>query len=150
MSLDVDALVARFTRARQPTPSLAPPSFPAPPAHPGADVMAYNPPSKPQQGGDLTPSPPPRRTSGRGPKRRRWAMPGSPAERRQATVDPPTPELFMCPHCGERHQLIPMHTGGYAALYGRSVVDDPTRPEPIGRANADTTSLVRDLFHPWR
>jgi hypothetical protein len=73
-------------------------------------------------------------------------MPGSPVERTAAT-EPPA--LYLCPHCGERHQPFPMATG-MADLYGRSLLGDPGRPEPLGRsANADTVSLRRDAANPW-
>jgi hypothetical protein len=36
------------------------------------------------------------------------------------------------------------------AAYGRRLLPDLTRSEPLGRQNADTQSLRRDLFRPWR
>jgi hypothetical protein len=92
---------------------------------------------------------PPRRAAGRGPRRRRWLPPTDPAERMAETVDPP-PALYRCPHCGERHQPFPLEAGGLSA-FARSILPDPKRPEPLGRsANADTASLRRDAFNPWR
>jgi hypothetical protein len=88
--------------------------------------------------------------AGRGPKRRRWTTPSPAAEQPPAdgATEPPEPELFMCPHCRTRHQPINLITGGVADLYGRPVVGDPGRPEPLGRGSADTVSLRRDAFNP--
>jgi hypothetical protein len=40
--------------------------------------------------------------------------------------------------------------GGLADTFGRVLLDDPYRPEPIGRQIGDTSSLRRDGFNPWR
>ena len=42
-----------------------------------------------------------------------------------------------------------LHGGGLSAM-GRNLLPDPTRPEPLGRGPADTSSLVRAGFSPWR
>ena len=85
---------------------------------------------------------PARRTGGRGPKRRRWTLPVSPAERTAEPVDPPPPTLYPCPHCCERHQPVPLP----ADLLGRALGRDRWWHDPM----ADTTSMVRDHFSPWR
>jgi hypothetical protein len=97
---------------------------------------------------------PPRRASGRGPKRRRWAMPASPAERRAEPVDPPPPELHVCPFCRTPHQPFRM-PGGVAVAYARPLdyADDPyrSRPMPLSRAGpVHDLALRRDSFNPWR
>jgi hypothetical protein len=132
MTLDLGAVAARFKRAGQPIPL---PEPPAPAERPWLTAEAHLPPEGPSvleaRKADRGQTLPPRRASGQGPKRRRWAMPGSP---------------------GERRQPVPMGGGGAAAAYGRPLIADPYtgRPEPIGRQDADTTSLVRDDFNPWR
>jgi hypothetical protein len=145
MSLDLGRVAERFRRAGQPIPPVVGTSRPA---HPGADTLAYNPVTEPEADhGRLSP---PRRMAGRGPKRRRWILPGSPAERRQKAINPPEQELHPCPFCQQTHQPIPLYRAGLADTYGRSLLPDPNRVEPIGRQSADTVSLVRDLFNPWR
>jgi hypothetical protein len=76
--------------------------------------------------------------------RPRLALP-APPRRRQ---DPP--ELPLCPRCRTRHEPRPHPTGGrgLAAAYGRRILPDPTRPEPLGR-QADETPLVPGRFRPW-
>jgi hypothetical protein len=37
-----------------------------------------------------------------------------------------------------------------AAAYGRTILPDPTRPEPLGRSTADPRPLLRDQANPWR
>jgi hypothetical protein len=70
-------------------------------------------------------------------RRRRRATPASPAERSARYGQPP--------------YLPWVHGAGMAAAYGRTILPDPYRPEPVGRAvPADTSSLVRDGFNPWR
>jgi hypothetical protein len=160
VSLDLVAIAERFKRASQPVTPSAPVAGTSRPSHPGADVLASNPPVTghgpavySNTGQEAEPGPagltsPPRRTAGRGPRRRRWLPPSSPAERMAETVDPP-PTLYRCPHCGERHQPFPMATG-FADLYGRPLVRDPYGAEPLGRGPADETSLRRDRFSAWR
>jgi hypothetical protein len=80
------------------------------------------------------------------------ALPAPPhPTRRQGPVNPPPPELHPCPFCGKRHQLVPLGGRGLAAAYARQLGDPSgSRPTPIGRDIGDTSSLVRDGFHPWR
>jgi hypothetical protein len=111
--------------------------------------------TRPASAGDTAPPVepgPPAPTSTRRPKRRRWAMPGSPAERVAEPVDPPPAELHPCPHCRERHQPIRMGGGGLAAAYARPLLPDPyaSRPGPLGRSSdADVSSLARDSAGAW-
>ena len=146
MSLDLGALTERFKRADRPP---APPS-PDPPVTGQGPTVYSNTPAEAEKVGSA--NLPPRRASGRGPRRRRWTMPGSPAERRQEALDPPAPELHPCPFCGKRHQPAPVVNGGGLAAYSRPILADPysTRPEPLGREVGDTSSLRRDAFNPWR
>ena len=97
------------------------------------------------------PGPPGTPPPGRRPKRRRWATPTSPAERQAEAIDPPAPELHLCPFCHRRHQPVALGGGGLADVYSRTLVDDPysTRPTPLGR-DGHTVALVRDSFSPWR
>jgi hypothetical protein len=163
MALDLDAIAARFKRAGaapRPAPdtAAAPASEPAPVERPWLTAEAFMPPEPApaaQEQGPAAPGPPnpptpPRRTAGRGPKRRRWTLPGSPAERRAEPVDPPPAGPHRGPHCGRDHQPIRMG-GGLAALAGRSVLPEPgqRRPPPLGREPGDTAALVRDSFRPW-
>jgi hypothetical protein len=138
VSFDLAALTERLTRAGQPAAVLN-----GTPDASSAQVGAGSAAPAVPNGPDADPA---RRVSGRGPKRRRWTMPNSPAERTAEPVNQP-PTLYRCPHCGERHQPISMGGGGLAAAYSRSVLPDPTRPEPLGRGDADTASLRRDDFH---
>jgi hypothetical protein len=171
VSLDLGALAERFRRADQPTP---PPEPSAPAERPWLTAEAHLPPAaSPVTGLASTPitghgggvysnsapnaepvaGSPPRRATGRGPRRRRGVMPTSPSERTAEPVDQP-PTLYRCSHCGERHQPFPMGGGGMAAIYSRPLdfADAPygVRPRPLGRQDADTASLRRDGFHPWR
>ena len=79
--------------------------------------------------------------------RPRLALP-APPRRRQ---DPPEPPLPLCRYCKTRHQPRPhpaIGGRGVAAAYGRTLLPDPTRPEPLGR-QADETPLVLRRFRPW-
>jgi hypothetical protein len=64
----------------------------------------------------------------------------------------PAPDLPLCPRCRTRHEPRPHPAGGrgLAALYGRPVVPDPTRPAPLGRTAVDPAPLLRDQANPWR
>jgi hypothetical protein len=152
MALDLDAITARLRQASRVEP---------PPARPLVPPPVTGPASRAAQGAPAPePSTPPAAASGvvapegptrRRPKRRRWVMPSSPAERRAETVDPPA-SLYRCPYCGRNHQSIPMGGGGAAAAYARPLDHDPyaARPAPLGHGPADTSSLVRDRFSVWR
>jgi hypothetical protein len=63
----------------------------------------------------------------------------------------PAPEYPVCAACGNRHGPLPhLAGGGGLAAYGRTLLPDPSRPEPLGRsANADVKALIRDRFDPW-
>lgn len=177
MSLDLDALTARFKRAgavANATPDGASPqvrAFPAGPAVANATpeapwltaeahlpVTGRGPTVESNTAGeggnaDHGRPLPPRRTGARGPKRRRWALPGSPAERRAEPVDPPSAR-FKCFACGKAHQPLPMPTGA-SALYSRTLdpLADPysSRPLPLSRAGpVHDLALIRDSFSPWR
>jgi hypothetical protein len=65
----------------------------------------------------------------------------------------PAPELPLCRRCRTRHQPRPhpaVAGRGLAAAYGRSLLPDPTRPEPLGRSVADPRPLLRDQASAWR
>jgi len=76
------------------------------------------------------------------------ALPAPPRRRRPAPVE----EVPLCPRCGVRHEPRPHPVGGVgmAAAYGRTILPDPTRPEPLGRSTADPRPLLRDQANPWR
>jgi hypothetical protein len=128
------------TPGRAPSPDPAPRAAAQDPAAPG--------PRPP--GGSVHPADPPGASPPPRPKRRRWLPPTTPAERQAEPVDQPTARLYPCPHCGAVHQPVPIGGGGLADIAGRSLLPDPTRPEPLGRQAGDTSSLVRDSFSPWR
>jgi hypothetical protein len=64
----------------------------------------------------------------------------------------PPPEHPICRRCGTRHEPRPHPTAGagLAAAYGRSLLPDPTRPEPLGRSAVGPRPLLRDQVNPWR
>jgi hypothetical protein len=157
MSLDFTGISARFKRAgaADPAPDGAPPqpSDPAPVEQAWLTAEAPNIAATPQTptaesntqtAAGPPPSAPPRRTSGRGPKRRR-GRPGSPATRRQEpTAPPPALPRFLMPT-------------GTSALYGRPLnwADDPyqanPRPRPLNREGPVNDDAVRrDSFSVWR
>jgi hypothetical protein len=63
----------------------------------------------------------------------------------------PAPEHPLCPRCRIRHEPRPhpADSGGFAA-YGRTVLPEPARPEPLGRGPAHDKALYRDQVNPWR
>ena len=162
-ALDRRALAARFRQARagQPAPAPAgdpgpwltaeaylPPNSPEPaPVAAGGDPPATEPPPPP---GSPTSWPTPGPSRRRRPKRRRWTMPSSPAERTAEPLEPP-PARYRCPHCGGNHQPTSLEGGGPFAAYARQIVPwDDGRPPPVSAGYADTSALRRDGFRPWR
>ena len=127
---------AVYSEVFEPTPEAA-----------GRGPAATGSPPLPRQAARLAAGGP---TSGRRPRRRRWTMPSSPAERQAEAVDPP-PTLYRCPTCGKNHQPVRLEGAGIFAPYRRVLVRDSWadgRPRPIGE-DGDTSSLIRDGFRPW-
>jgi len=74
-----------------------------------------------------------------------FALP-APPHRRPVLVE----EVPLCPRCRTRHESRPHPAGGggMAAAYGRTILPDPTRPEPLNR-QAEETPLVLRRHRPW-
>jgi hypothetical protein len=64
----------------------------------------------------------------------------------------PSPEHPICRRCGIRHEPRPHPAagGGLAATYGRTILPDPTRPEPLGRGPAHDKAVYRDQVSAWQ
>jgi hypothetical protein len=149
MTLDIDAIAARFKRAGQVTPP--PNTAPADPPVTGHGPTVYSNTAPPTDMGTAVPTERPGRASTRRSKRRRWLPPCSPTERAAEPVDPPAAELQVCPFCHKRHQPMRLGGGGIFAPYGRPIAADSWasgRPRPLGQEADDTPLLLRRI--PWR
>jgi hypothetical protein len=129
---DIDQLTSRLRRAITP-PATAPANAPSDPT-PRAAVQGPLAPGSPTSGDGDHPAPPPGASpSTRRPRRRRWAVPTSPAERNAPAVDQPPAELHPCPFCPAVHQPIGMRGHGLSDAYGQVLLSDPYSPRPNPR-----------------